>query len=47
MYTIQITIPSINFFATETFTSADEMLARYSELVTEASDEIEIECLVK
>lgn len=46
-YSIQITIPSLNFFETETFTNADEMLARYSELITEASDEIEIECMVK
>jgi hypothetical protein len=46
-YSIQITIHSLNFFTVETFTNAEEMFARYSELISEASDDIEVECMVK
>lgn len=46
-YIINITIHSINFFAVETFETADQMLARYSELISEEIDGVEIECMVK
>ena len=47
MYIIQITIPSLNIFEVETFETADEMLARYSELISEEIDGVEVECMVK
>lgn len=46
-YIIQISIPTLDFFTTETFTDEDAMLARYSDLISQQCDGVEIECMVK
>lgn len=47
MYTIQVTITELNVFEVETFETASEMFARYTELIADQPSGTEVECFVK